>query len=312
MPRSYQVRDPKVKGKCHHKIGHSNCLRKTRCGPEAGRSVLARELLQPVVPLRFGVTETPQSTGEIDTNSRPSHQHIVHFLEDEEIIKKVPSMLPLLTGSVRSPRIAVSIEEQEIIVLLDTGAEVSVLPKSVMSELIGDGSRHVKLGESKSVKPFANADVTIQGPWCLSVVVCGVKITHPFYSMNADVPAVVGIDLLTVAKLVIDVKNRCVYSHHHAYLEVDPATSECEPILRVENASTFTHPPPTTWTSSSAQTDLTYVSTELCDVSPTGLAPLLRLRLLTRLRVPYFLTRRRHSPRRLLSRVLRVTKSSPV
>ena len=90
-------------------------------------------------------------------------------------------MLPLLTGSVRSPRIAVNIEEQEIIVRLDTGAEVSVLPKTVMSELIGDGSRHVKLGESKSVKPFANADVTIEGPWCLSVVVCGVKITHPFF-----------------------------------------------------------------------------------------------------------------------------------
>ena len=162
-------------------------------------------------PLRFGVTETPQSTGDNDTNSRQSHQHIVHFLEDEEILKKVPSMLPLLTGSVRSPRIAVSIEEQEIIVLLDTGAEVSVLPKSVMSDLIGDGSRHVKLGESKSVKPFANADVMIEGPWCLSVVVCGVKITHPFYSMDADVPAVVGIDLLTVAKLVIDVKKQvCV------------------------------------------------------------------------------------------------------
>jgi len=247
---------------------------KRDAGSEAGRSVLARELLQPVVPLRFGVTETPQSTGDNadDTNSRPSHQHIVHFLEDEEILKKVPSMLPLLTGSVRSPRIAVSIEEQEIIVLLDTGAEVSVLPKSVMSDLIGDGSRHVKLGESKSVKPFANADVTIEGPWCLSVVICGVKITHPFYSMDADVglPAVVGIDLLTVAKLVIDVKNRGVYSHHHAYLEVEPATSECEPVLRVENASTFTHPPPTTSTSSSAQTDLTCVSTELCDTPPTG------------------------------------------
>ena len=112
--------------------------------------------------------------------------------------------------------------------------------------------------------------MTIEGPWCLSVVVCGVKITHPFYSMDADVPAVVGIDLLTVAKLVIDVKNRCVYSHHHAYLEVEPATSECEPVLRVENASSFTHPPPTTSTSSSAQTDLTCVSTELCDTSPTG------------------------------------------
>ena len=102
--------------------------------------------------------------------------------------------------------------------------------------------------------------MTIEGPWCLSIVVCGVKITHPFYSMDADVPAVVGIDLLTVAKLVIYVKNRCVYSHHHAYLEVEPATSVHEPIVCAENASNFTLPPPTASTSTSAQTDLTCVT----------------------------------------------------
>ena len=81
--------------------------------------------------------------------------------------------------------------------------------------------------------------------------------------MDADVPAVVGIDLLTVAKLVIDVKNRCVYSHHYAYLEVEPATSVHEPIVRAENASNFTLPPPTASTSTSAQTDLTCVTMEI-------------------------------------------------
>jgi len=120
------------------------------------------------------------------------------------------------------------------------------------------------------VKPFANAGVTIESPWCLSVVVCGVEITHPFYSMDADVPAVVEIDLLTVAKLVIDAKNRCVYSHHHACLEVEPATFVHEPILRVENASNFTLPPPTASTSTSAQTDLACVATDLRGISSPG------------------------------------------
>jgi len=101
-----------------------------------------------------------------------------------------------------------------------------------MLELIGDGSRYVKHAESKNVKPFANADVMIEGPWCSSIVVRDVKIKHPFYTMDADVPAVVGLDLLTVAKLVTDVKNKCVYSHHHAYLEIEPATSHHEPLCQ--------------------------------------------------------------------------------
>ena len=56
-----------------------------------------------------------------------------------------------------------------------------------------------------------------------------------------DSPAVVGIDLLTAAKLVIDVMNRCVYSHHHARLEVAPATADKDggPVLCVDNAKTF-------------------------------------------------------------------------
>jgi len=114
----------------------------------------------------------------------------------------------------------VDIEGREVIVLLDTGAEVSVLPKQLMTSLIGDGSRHTRLGESKTVRPFANPDVKLEGPWCLTTTVCGVKLTHPFYRMDADIPAVIGIDLLAAAKLVIDVMNRCVYSHHHARLEV--------------------------------------------------------------------------------------------
>ena len=77
---------------------------------------------------------------------------------------------------------------------------------------------------------------------CNGAIVCGVKLTHPFYMMNADIPAVVGIDLLAAAKLVIDVMNRCIYSHHHARLEVEPDTSDKEggPVLCVDNATAFT------------------------------------------------------------------------
>ena len=80
-------------------------------------------------------------------------------------------MLPF--GSAKSPRIPVEIEGKQVTVLLDTGAEMSVLPKVMMKSLIGDGTRHVRLGVTKFVRPFADRDVELEGPWCLSVTVCG-------------------------------------------------------------------------------------------------------------------------------------------
>jgi len=39
--------------------------------------------------------------------------------------------------------------------------------------------------------------------------------------------------------------NRCVYSHHHARLEIEPALSNCEPVFKVANATRFQpHPVP--------------------------------------------------------------------
>jgi len=161
---------------------------------------------------------------------------VVYFLEDEETLRKVPSMLPLLSGTVKSPRIPILIENQDVIALVDTGAE-SVLPNELMARLIGDGSRHLKLGDHKIVKPFANTDVVLKGPWILSVAVCGHKFKHPFYYMDVNVPAVIGIDVLTVGKLVVDVMNNCVYSHHHARLENRTPTSFHEPVFLVDNVS---------------------------------------------------------------------------
>ena len=146
-------------------------------------------------------------------------------------------MLPF--GSIKSPRIPMTIEGHQFTVLLDTGAEVSVLPKRMMDSLIGDGSRHVKLGETKSVKPFANEEVQLQGPWCLSVSVCGVPLVHPFYTFEdiTGIPAVVGIDLITIARLVIDVTNKCVYSHRYAYLEPTSMDNPGCPALVAEHVA---------------------------------------------------------------------------
>jgi len=148
---------------------------------------------------------------------------------------------PIATvGSPRSPRIPIEIEGEETVVLLDTGAEVSVLPKATMDNLIGDGLRHVKIGETKTVRPFGHHDVTLEGPWCLSVNICGVKIVHPFYTMAGKIPAVIGIDVITRARLVIDVVNRCVYSHHHVHLDIrKPSEENSSPVLNAHEIQSF-------------------------------------------------------------------------
>ena len=119
-------------------------------------------------------------------------------------------MLPLLFGTVKSPRIPILIENQDVIALVDTGAEVSVLPNELMTRLIGDGSRHLKLGDHKIVKPLANNDVVLKSPWIWSVAICGHKFKHPFYSVDANVPAVIGFDVLTVGKLAVNVISVCI------------------------------------------------------------------------------------------------------
>jgi len=90
---------------------------------EAGRPDLATELQQTVLPLRFGVAGVHNTAGTPHLSDPSSIPHVVYFLEDEEILREVPSMLPLLLGSVKSSRVAVEIEDREVIVLLDTGPQ---------------------------------------------------------------------------------------------------------------------------------------------------------------------------------------------
>ena len=78
---------------------------KRAAGTETGRPAPTTEPEQPAVPLRFGVTQAHTYTGYqnvtgIDVSSLP---HVVYFLEDEETLAEVPSMLPL-TGIGQIPQ----------------------------------------------------------------------------------------------------------------------------------------------------------------------------------------------------------------
>ena len=102
------------------------------------------------------------------------------------------------------------IEGNTVAILLDSGAEVSVLPKSLMDRLVSPSS---SIQGNRLVQTFGGSEITLEGPRCLQTEICGIKLVHPFYAINADTPLVAGFDFITAAKLVIDADRRITWSH---------------------------------------------------------------------------------------------------
>ena len=73
--------------------------------------------------------------------------------------------------------------------LLDTGAHVSVLSKKLITNTISildaaHAQRHVKV--------FGGDEVILNGPILLDIVICGVHVVHPFFYVDAEIPAIGG------------------------------------------------------------------------------------------------------------------------
>jgi len=86
-----------------------------------------------------------------------------------------------------------------------------VLPKSVAVEIVtlpseSLGNRHVKV--------FGGQEIILDGPINLEVTICGLRITHPFLYVDAEIPAIGGYDLLKAAHIMIDTQSAEVWSKH--------------------------------------------------------------------------------------------------
>jgi len=98
---------------------------------------------------------------------------------------------------------------QNVIMLLDTGAHVSMLPKKLITDTISipdeaHAQRHVKV--------FGGEEVVLDGPILLDIVICGVHFVHPFFYVDAEIPAIGGYDLLRAAHIIIDTESAEVWS----------------------------------------------------------------------------------------------------
>jgi len=115
-----------------------------------------------------------------------------------------------ITGK-HAPRIPVTIESLSIPLLLDTGAELSVLPRSLLPDLLPNSN---VAPDICSVYPFGGSPIQLEGPRTLRIQLCGVTLVHPFFFVDAPSPAIGGFDLITAARLVIDSSRRLTWSSY--------------------------------------------------------------------------------------------------
>jgi len=100
----------------------------------------------------------------------------------------------------------------------------------VPRELIATTDAVNQTVHSHTVKAFGWGDVLIEGPYYLNTEVCGVRFVHPYYVSSKDPLYVAEYDLITKAKLVIDSRNRCVWSYYTSTPQGMPTCSSSSAI----------------------------------------------------------------------------------
>ena len=119
------------------------------------------------------------------------------------------NMLPHVIAEGMAPNIQVTIHSKVVHMMLDSEAQVSVLPSALADEF----DPPVPLPSvTREVRTFGNHQVVLRGPITLDLQLCGFHTRHPFYFIDASTPAIGGYDLMKAARLVVDVANRRVWS----------------------------------------------------------------------------------------------------
>ena len=129
---------------------------------------------------------------------------------DTEI--KLPLYFPLPSESyvdVKSPKIFIELQGIQLPIMVDTGAEVSVVPTLVITQLMPNRQNELK---TKYVQTLGERTEVLKGPLDLDVNISGIRLRCPFYCHDRITTPVMGIGLIAAAGLMIDPRNRCLRS----------------------------------------------------------------------------------------------------
>ena len=167
---------------------------------------------------------------------------VVNFLESHECTleeSEIPNCYHFGANPqfVRSPKIPIVVEGVRVPIIIDTGAEVSILNTKFVQSLFP--GRNLSTN-SREVRNLGGGLVTIKGPIELNVEVCKLILKHPFYFYDGNPTFLIGFDLIMRAALTIDVESRCVWSKHtlRCHVKQDLADACAKPTLQV-NANPF-------------------------------------------------------------------------
>ena len=144
-------------------------------GFENGQSG-TQQLQPPVFPL-----------GQVPPGTPPRAELIVQPLEEDgdvhntSYVSHYYSMLHL-TSSCRSSKTKIVVEGAPHTFILDTGAEVSIVPR----DFLANTNAVNQTVTSHTVKAFGRGDVFIEGPYYLNTEICGVHFVHPYYVSSKD------------------------------------------------------------------------------------------------------------------------------
>jgi len=122
----------------------------------------------------------------------------------------------------KSPRIHVIVEGIKIPMVIDTGAQVSLLSTEVMKKRFPHGPPTCN---QKQVRALGDNMVTVNGPIRLFIEICNLVIKHDFYFCSEIERSILGYDLISAAALVIDSESGRVWSNHTLRHRLHPEES---------------------------------------------------------------------------------------
>ena len=122
---------------------------------------------------------------------------------DIKVLTEYPATL--LLGR-KDPKLIAELNGHNIPILLDSGAHVSVVSRTVMDRIC---PKERQSDVQKAVRAFGGYPITLMGPVNVTV---GVTLIHPVYSVAAEVPSILGYDFMTAAQLVLDTHHYVVWS----------------------------------------------------------------------------------------------------
>jgi len=139
-------------------------------------------------------------------------QPVVNFLDTAEcpFVDNIPNCFPLGDDMVlaRSPWVPVIVGVR-VPMLLDTGAEVTILSTSFLHRLF-PGQEFPDRG--RSVRSLGGNHIAVKGPVMLTIEICCQILQHPVYFCDGATTPLLGYDVVSAASIVIDTEARQVWS----------------------------------------------------------------------------------------------------